>query len=248
VKARSTGPDGATNEDTTDARGRFRLTEVPPGTEYRIWATPHGAPETEEPVRAQAARAGDSDVVIAIDAGSPLVVRIDGWPESAIGTALVSHDGDAAVGRSWSARIQSDGSFRVDGLERGTYTLWVASPAYSGVCVFETGLRPGGAEVRVRTRKTRDLTFREESADPVFVRSAQASVAGVPIMQIEPYADVRRPRVFRDVPDDLTVRVELVADFVEDAKREERIVRGEADAPPGATTVIVPVADVAKKR
>ncbi len=146
------------NED-----GRFTLTGLGAGEVYLRavigWNFQPDAAK-DEPVRALA---GAKDVVLIVDVGIDLVVKIENWPADAPAwhTPMLTVEGDNArqLGNE-DMRISPDGVMRFRGLrESETYALWI--PAIpGGLSCLATGLKTGGAEVRVRMTPGKSVTGR----------------------------------------------------------------------------------------
>ena len=129
----------------------------------------NGDPDPWIPVRA-----GATDVVLALDLGATLLVRVDGWsPEEGAGAAPFSSPGEAMlvaegvpfVGVSHGARIADDGTIRFHRLGASkTYTLWIAPVGDRSL--RKSGVR-AGADLRVRLEAGKTLSFRVIGPGPL---------------------------------------------------------------------------------
>lgn len=111
----------------------------------------------------QRVQAGAKDVVLTVDAGLELVVKIENWPADGPTwhNPQLSVEGTRPRNLGWSdARIDSEGKVRFRGLrDSETYRLWIP-PIEGGLSCVATGLRAGGVEVRVRLTPGKSITGR----------------------------------------------------------------------------------------
>lgn len=107
--------------------------------------------------------AGAKDVVLTVDAGLELVVKIENWPADGPTwhNPQLSVEGTRPRNLGWSnEQIDSEGKVRFRGLrDSETYRLWIP-PIAGGLSCVATGLRAGGAEVRVRLTPGKSITGR----------------------------------------------------------------------------------------
>jgi hypothetical protein len=155
--------DGGWNGTGSDEQGRFRMTGLPEG-DIVLRAMVSGLPfdhnDTTGEVRV---RAGTKDVVITIDLGLDLVVRVENPGDLGPhmpGASLVVRRGAQTIGLSPQGDPTTGYRFR--GLQSGDVgTFWI--PAQGGQqgthSVYAPGLRPG-ADVRVRAMPGRSITVR----------------------------------------------------------------------------------------
>jgi hypothetical protein len=148
--------DGTGSDARTDAQGRFTL-EVNPG-EYRIRAAADAY--NDATLDMTIGEAGASEVRLGLEKGVSIAGRVlDAQGRPAAGSRLSATPADPSGSRPpGSVAVLSDGSFRIDGLDRKPYTLLAGSS--SGFAVrpgVEAGakglvltLQPGGkARVQV---------------------------------------------------------------------------------------------------
>lgn len=135
---------------TTAADGTFRIEDLPDG-DYRLMAT-----GGKDFVRRTLPRveAGRTDVRISVEAGGRIAGRIVDEGEEPVPGARISawpEEGPTDLDRVRYAETGEDGSFRVSGLEDGTYRLDVSPLGRSGEFLFtrKTGVRPGTTDLEI---------------------------------------------------------------------------------------------------
>jgi len=160
------GEDVGTHD--VDGAGRFVLEGLREGTVGLRAVPPGGAGG----VGADSAdwtpvQAGALDVVLTLDLGATLVVRVEGWsPEEAVGAAPWASAPEAILEREGGpdgspihrSSIADDGTIRFHRLDPAhTYTLWIAPVGDRSL--RKSGVR-AGADVRVRLEAGKTLSFR----------------------------------------------------------------------------------------
>lgn len=192
--------DGDSVTHAVDGAGRFVIDDVPeglvrlravPGTGGQEacgpieipWSdlAPADAPRSdpEEDPREDgepwvSVRAGATDVVLTLDLGATLLVRVAGWsPEEAAGAspfgsapeAVLVPEGAREPRASHRAPVADDGTIRFHRLDPArTYTLWV-SPV-GARSLRKTGVR-AAAELRVRLEPGKTLSLRVVGPGPI---------------------------------------------------------------------------------
>ncbi len=129
--------------------GSFTLRNLPEG-EIALEAEADGSPEASH-AKAQVT-AGAKGVVLVVDVGVSLAIRIENWPsEFHSGEAGVWPEGAGPLerGASTTRWVDADGTVAFHGLRPGVaYTL--AVKPVDGLTLVRSGLRPGPDEVRLR--------------------------------------------------------------------------------------------------
>jgi len=161
------GADGRQVGARTNTDGAFRFSGLAEGT-YRLVVdlsddgpfgmplAPH-APDSQP--KGTPVAAGTAGVVLVLDPGVELLVRVENWAERsnrrhALATLTGSDEDDM------NAEVSSSGRVRVRWLSAAaTYTLWIP-PDADGRYVLARNLRPGGPEVAVRLAVGRTVTGR----------------------------------------------------------------------------------------
>ncbi len=118
---------------------------------------------------------GSEDVVLTIDPGLPLTVRVENWPAGEHGdAALVQQDGGHES--RLSGRIASDGSVAFRGVKAGTsYVLWIP-PSTEGLSLLLRDVRAGSAVLPVRLVPGKSITGRLTVPAGAEVRGIAASM------------------------------------------------------------------------
>ncbi len=128
---------------------------------------------------AKEVEAGDQHVVLTIDPGLELVVRIDDWParRAAWTHARLSPQGDPESA-SLSVRVASDGTARFRGLKADrAYTLWIP-PDADAWSLLRRDVRATSGDVHVRLARGKSITGRLLAADGMKARRVVASMDG----------------------------------------------------------------------
>jgi uncharacterized GH25 family protein len=150
--ARMTGPN-SWSTTAADASGAFTLRDLPAGeVSLRAWVgsnQPHPADAGRRVAEAVVA-AGARDVVLSIDPGAELVVRVEDWAEGPRSSNyLQAYElGPQQGGPAGSSPVDSEGVARVRGLYADrTYLVW--TNLQGGRYVYVRDVQPG-REVRAR--------------------------------------------------------------------------------------------------
>lgn len=143
--------------------GTFSIDGLEAG-DYRLRATVAADSLREDvaddPYTAEAtAQAGAEDVVLTLDPGVELVVRVTGWP-AARGFVQGELRGDGLRGGrvvTLSSHVYPDGILRWRGLEpQGSYSLWIP-PAGSDASLIARGLRAGSGTIPLALEPGRSI-------------------------------------------------------------------------------------------
>ena len=164
----------------------MRASESPTGGRPRAAPPPGGggpnSPGADESVRVAA---GAKDVVLVVDLGLVLAVRIENWPADGPTWHAPTLSVEGESPRFQDARptdgIGADGTISFRGLQPDeTYRLWV--PPLKGLSLLATGLRAGGTELRVRLVPGRTITGRivaPEGRENLMVSASGLGVSAV---------------------------------------------------------------------
>jgi protocatechuate 3,4-dioxygenase beta subunit len=178
---------GGGNASQTGEDGRFKLEGLEAGDVYLRaqlgWGSP-SAPGQPEPERLRV-QAGASDVVLVVDVGLELVVRIENWPADGPGWHQPQLTVEGPHPRNLEfddRRVEPDGVVRFRGLrENETYRLWIP-PLPNGLSCLATGLRVGSGETKVRLAPGKTITGRLTAPDGADNLQVSASGAGIGAM------------------------------------------------------------------
>ena len=132
----------------TDDRGEFVLRELP-DREVRVCAEMEGNPFGHRDGTAVGVRPGATDVVLRVDRGVDLAVKVENWPADAgrIEATLVS---EGNLVSPIEATVDRDGTLTVRGVRPGTaYTLWIP-PVGDGLSLLVEHLKPTIEPIAVR--------------------------------------------------------------------------------------------------
>jgi hypothetical protein len=169
--SRQTGPNAWTGSGSTGEDGAFAFTGLAPG-DVTLKAQMEGLWNTP-PVTTTVA-AGAENVVLTIDPGLELSVRIDNWPSEAPAwsqAALRSETTEGPGLHLWR-QVAADGTLRFRGLTAEmTYTLWIP-PVGDGLSLKAPGLKARTGEQRLRLVPGKSVSGK-------FVVPAGGSVNGV---------------------------------------------------------------------
>jgi hypothetical protein len=121
------GVEGSSGTTRVEYDGTFEIDRAPDGPvtlEFKMGGTP-----LPPNAGRRTAAAGDTDVRLAVDFGSDLDVRVEGWPRSPGGIVHVTREIAEGAGPTEraSASIDPDGRARIRGLRADVaYTAWIA--------------------------------------------------------------------------------------------------------------------------
>ena len=139
VSARSAST-GAGNGCRTDEKGKYEITELPPGNDYQVSVTP----ANDMPYIAQIKtdiKAGASNIDFVLMTGYTMNGTVQSWEGNVVADVMVeiaSRDGL----QQYKTKTDSDGEYEIQGIPEGRgYYLLVSAPSQSNLIdFFEKGL------------------------------------------------------------------------------------------------------------
>jgi len=154
---------GWSGAGTADEQGRFRVTGLPPGDVALRAMVPGLTFDLSDATGEVRVRAGARDVVITVDLGLDLVVRVENPADlgpNVTGATLVVRRGAQTI--RLSPQGDPTAGYRFRGLQSSDVgTFWIAAQGdpQGTYSVYAPGLRPG-ADVRVRAAQGRSITVK----------------------------------------------------------------------------------------
>jgi hypothetical protein len=164
----------------TDVNGRFQIDDVPQGP-ATLLVTAGNFWSPSSPKKVIKTRAGVRDLVIVLDPGPQLILRIVGYvpgpvPE-ARGARVTWEEPDGKRDDRW-APIRDDGWVRFVALPPDReFELW-ADVEVNRRLVRARGLKPGGAERRIEAHEVKDIAGKVQASEALLEKTYPGNVVG----------------------------------------------------------------------
>ena len=178
--------------DTTDAQGRFLMTDLSPGNYHVAAKHPDFAPGLSAEV--VIAAASEAQVQVVLDPGTTVVGRVvDTADHPLAATLTLERWGDLpatlSLAQALRAEAEADGRFRLERVAGGSYTFGVRAPHLGSKSVEVT------ASGRVGTLDLGDVVLEPGLA----IRGHLRTTAGLPVPDARVTASLQQP-MFSGVP------------------------------------------------